>query len=100
VAKPFLLLLALALVWSPLKPAAAQMICLPSLDAVKRATAAQGEKLNFVGVNAVGQVLYFFVGAETFTLFFSSDGSGFCTNEVFVGTTVEARSEELENAFK
>jgi len=48
----------------------------------------------------MGHAVYFFEGRGTFTLFFSPDGSSFCTNAALMGSTVKPYGKELENAFK
>ncbi len=99
-AKPLLLLLLLAGVWLPLKPAVAQTICLSSFEEVERAVKTEKEKLMVLGVNSIGHALYFFVGPETFTLFFSPDGQRFCTNDALVGNVVRVSGKKFRNAFK
>jgi len=78
----------------------ANLVCLKDWENLLKSTKEQGEVIKFIGVNGVGHAVYFFEGRGTFTLFFSPDGSSFCTNAALMGSTVKPYGRELENAFK
>jgi hypothetical protein len=85
------ILAAAAALWAAfLLPAAAQQVaCVSSVAAADEAARNAGEELAWIGKTSDGAIMRFYLGRDTWTVFFENNGS-WCTAPTMAGRVAKA----------